>query len=484
MVGNKEAAVIGVLKYFKPPTTSKGNDCFTVLCLVDETHGMSCVLFHPHKHKLPVPCGPGEIVMIKGMLINNFQGNPQGRGHENSLVGIFSPMSPPPDKIGDWYEMKAHEKVRIQQLKAWLDRNRYMLLNSKLEDLGCANYCSTVCMVVRVSVDRHGGLVLAVCDGTKPKSCLADYGPLTTLTSSPSLDQDYLVSSSMVAISTIFRPHVVAGDVVHLLNLCMIQSSRPSLHQSEVPTEVMELVVRDNPQYPGAVNILPSDSQVVTEFMQTLPKPALPGQLSTVITPEGYQTSTLAEIEQAPVGSMHVAEVHVVGVGKRVCTQLEDICQLRCCGCKSQYTTPHPEDPDFSRYYTAGDVCVCCTVDDILEPNTLEYMYGFILLAADHTSQVELAVSGEEGKRFFSGVELQATNLYVDIEAKSAHETLLQQMTGGTHPFATTPLDSGPSQPTLKVCVSVCISAVGSKIYKVTNTTLCKYHVHSAMPSV
>ena len=476
MVGHKESAVIGVLKYFKPPTPSKGNDCFTVLCLVDETHGMSCVLFHPHKYKLPVPCGPGEIVMIKGMVVNNFQGNPQGRGHEHSLVGIFSPMAPPPDKIGDWYEMKANEKTRIQQLKAWLDRDRFMLLNSKLEDLSCANYCSTVCMVVRVSVDRHGALVLTVCDGTKPKSCLADYGPLTTLTSSHALDQDYLDISSMVAISTIFRPHVVAGDVVHLLNLSMIQSSRPALHLSDVPTEVMELAVRDNQQYPGAVNILPSDSPVVIEFIRKLPKATLSGQLSTLIMPDGYQTSTLDEIKQAAEGSIHVVEVHIVGVEKRVCSKLEDICQLRCCGCKSLYTTPHPEDPEFDRYFTAGDACVCCAGDDILEPNRLEYMYGLILLAADHTSQhVELAVSGEEGKRFFSGVELQPTNLHVDAEAKSAHETILQRMTGGIRLFGTTePLDSAPTnQPTLKVCVSVCTSAVGSKINKVTNTTLC-----------
>lgn len=467
--------MVGVLKYFKPPTASKGNDCFTVLCLVDETHGMSCVLFHPHKHKLPVPCGPGEIVMIKGMVVNSFQGNTQGRGHENSLVGIFSPMAPYPDKIGDWYEMKLNEKTRIQKLKEWLDKDRYMLLNSKFQDLSCGNYCSTVCLVVRVSVDRHGALVITACDGTKPKSCLADYGPLTTLTSSPSLDQHYLESSIMVGISTIFRPHVVAGDVVHLLNLSMVQSTKPSLGtQSEVP--VVELVVRDHQQYPGAVNILVSDSPVVTDFVRKLPKSTRPGQLSTTITQhDSYHTSTLAEIEGAPVGSMHVVEVRVVGVGKRVCARLEDICQLRCHGCKSQYTTPHPEDPDFDRYYTAGDVCVCCAGDDVQEPNTLEYMYAFILLAVDHTCNVELAVSGEEGRRFFSGVKLQPANLYVDTTAKSAHETILLRMTGGTPPFAnSSPLDSAPSdQPTLKVCVSVCTSAVGTKINKLTNTTLC-----------
>ena len=55
--------------------------------------------------------------MIEGMVINNFQRDPhaQGRGHEHSLV---SPVGPPPDKIGYWYEMKANEKTRIEQLKA------------------------------------------------------------------------------------------------------------------------------------------------------------------------------------------------------------------------------------------------------------------------------------------------------------------------------------------------------------------------------
>lgn len=494
MVGNREAATIGILKYFKPPTASTGKDHYSVVCLVDETQsssGMSCVVFNPRKHKLPMPCCVGEVVIIKGLLINKFQGNLQGRGHENSLVGIFpgNPSASLPERIGNWYSMRPHELVRVQELREWADVDHPLLLNSKLAELTPANFCSTVCLVVRVSVDGRGTLVLSVCDGTKPKFPLVDPGPLTSLTSSPTLDQSFLALTSTVTVSLVFRPHVISGDVVQLLNVCLVSRSpktRPPGSSSE-GGEPMELVVRDHPQYPGAVNILPSDSEVVRKFTSTLPRPGpapektppppgseqLSGQLSTLIDCPDSQHATLADVQSAPIGSVRVVAVQVVGVGKEACRKLEDICQLRCSGCKSRYLTPHPQDPDFTRLLTEGDVCVCCSADDLLEPNRLEYMYAFTLVVADQCTQMEVAVSGAEGKHFFSHLALHPTNLYVDSEARRAHWSTLHRLTGGTDMFDSKAATSAPQHPSINLCIAVFRSSTSRRMYKIANTRLC-----------
>lgn len=475
VVGNREAAIMGLLKYFKPPTASTGKDHYTVLCLIDETQsscGIACVIFNPHKLKLPVPVAPGDVVLIKGLCINTFQGNLQGRGHENSLVGIFpsEPMVPVPEMIGDWYSLNAGEKRRLQELRAWMAAEQALLLNSRLEELTCSNYCSTVCVVVRVSVNRHNTLFLSVCDGTKPRSTVADPGPLTTLTSSPSLERLYLEQSSTVLVATVFRPNVVAGDVVQLVNLCMVGGQG---------SDFVELVVRDNPHYPGVVHVLPAENKTVLKFRSSLPMPASPSapvqrHLSTLIDCADSQHATLAALQAAPVGTVRVVEVQVMGLGKEVCPQLEDICQLRCSGCKSRYLTPHPQDPDFQQLLTAGDLCVCCSTDDVLEPHRLQFMYAFTLLVTDQHSQVEVAVSGDEGKRFFSELELQAVNLYVDAEARDSHLNTLKEMTGGVCDlFATSPAPLY-HPPSLNLCIAVFISCTNKRMYKVVNTRLCR----------
>ena len=481
---------MGVLKYFKLPTKSSGRDHYVVLCLIDETNfassGLSCVVFNPSKAKLPVPSGPGDVVMMKGLAINTYQRVLQGRGHENSLIGIFptDPFAPLPEKIGDWYTMKPHEKIRVQELRSWAAKGQPLLINSRLEEMSSANYCSTVCLVVRVSVNERGTMVLSVCDGTTPKYPQRDPGILTTLTCTPTLDNAYLGNTSTVTLSPSLKPHVVAGDVVQLVNLCM----NPSGKYVCAGVELMTLALQDSSRHQGALHILNPESEVVHKFREGLPRAPEPstarlsppkaehvitGRLSTLIDCVDSQHATLADIERAPMGSMRVAEVQVTGVGKEICSTLEDICQLRCSGCKSLYMTPRPQDADFSRLLAAGDICVCCSADDLLAPNRLEYMYAFTIIVSDRTTQMELAVSGPEGKKFFSQVGLRPTNLYVDSESRHAHWHMLHKIAGGRELFNTAPMSSSPEHPSLNLCIAVYLSATNRRMYKVTNTTLC-----------
>ena len=497
VVGNKEAAVVGVLQYFKPPTPSKGQDSFTVLSIVDESqHSISlpCVLFNPNKDKLPVATAPGQIMLLKGLVVNTFQGNLQARGHENTLVGIFpaDPATPLPKKIGDWYTLKDVEKTRIQQLRAWAVRESPFLLNSKLDALTCDNFCTTLCLVVRVGMNRTGNMQLAVCDGTVPKVPLENDAPLTILSHVQLLYEGYKEQLSTVYLPASFKHQVIAGDVVQLVNLRMVKSEKHKKN-SDAPSEAMELVIGDHSFYRGSINILPGDSPTVMRFKSALPRistpppppspsppaapvagdAARPVQLSTVIRCEDSKHASLTEITGAAVGSMHVAEVQVLGVGTSSCKRLEDICQLRCTGCKTLYQTPHPEDPDHEQLLTAGDPCVCCSPDDLHEPNTLQYMYGFTLLITDHHTQMEVAVSGVEGARFLAQMQVRPANLYMDKGAWQSHLNLLQRMTGGADPFSPGSPDSAHQRPSLNLCIAVFLSVTNRRGYKIVNTNLC-----------
>jgi hypothetical protein len=492
VLGDRSAGVIGFLKYFKLPAPSKGRDHFTALCLVDETQhtsGLPCIIFNPLKDLLPLVSQPGEVLLLKGLTINSYQGSLQGRGHEHTLVGIFpgDPDAPVPKKIEDFYDLKENEKMRIRQLRTWAAKEQAFLLNSKLEELSQFNYCCCICLVLKVGVAKDGAMVLTVCDGTIPRSEVSSgTTPLTLVSHAPNLLETYQGLTSVVTLAPSLRAQVSAGDVVQLLNLCMV-SHAPNPSSSAA----VELVLQDNPQCLGSVCVLPKENPLVKEFQDQLPEPETPPtssssatnlsfpshlHLSTVLgsSAKGAGQVTLAQLRRSQVGKLNVAEVKVMGVNKDMCQTLESICQLRCAGCKTLYQMPLPQDQDYSRLMAAGDVCVQCSTEDICEPNRLQFMYAFTLLVSDHSSQIEVAISGEDGKKFFSQLKLVPANLYADENSKSYHWKILSRLAGSTtSPFYDHTNSSGCEGPSVKLCLCVYLSFKGNRRYRVVDTSLC-----------
>ena len=432
--------------------------------------------------------------MIKGLSINTFQTALQGVGHENCLVGLFSIdlTLPSPETIGNWYTMKAMEKSRLYQLKKWVATTELsLLINSKLEEISVANYCSTLCMVVAVHRAPTGsrGVVLTVTDGTVPRYPLAiDTSSLEVLDNKPDLHYKYQGITSTVVVSTASQPHVNAGDVAQLLNLCMVKMfDRTILSQSQNTEveEVMELVIEDHPSFQGALKVQHSDSTVARSFKSKMavtegPHPSWRSvsRLTTKVLHDESELATLKHIQStALVGSMHVVKVRVVGIGRSVCSKLEDMSQLRCTRCKTLYLTPQPQTENYRQLLCAGDLCVCCCPEDggeedvVEEDVTLCFMYAFTLLVVDDTAQLELAVSGSEGRKFLNQ---EPANLYSDLHAKDALLSLMYQMTGGNDPFHHVPLDPRFSHPRLplRLGVTVDTSYTGKQLYKLTNTIL------------
>lgn len=515
VIGNKEAGVIGIVKYFKPPFRSRGNDYCTVFSVIDDSQdgGLSCILFNPNKDCLPIICCSGEVLMIKGLTIQTYQTALQGMGHENSLVGLF-PIDlslPPPETIGIWYTMKDVEKSRLQQLRKWAAASALpLLINSKLEEISVANYCSTLCVVVAVHRAPTGsrGVVLTVTDGTVPKYRLAtDTSSLEILSNDPVFHYMYQGLTGTVVVSTASQPQVKAGDAVQLVNLCMakkferIVSPHSAMHRTENPEveEVMELVIEDHPSYQGALIVHPRDSTVACSFKSEIALPEGPhpawrparslSRLCTQVLCDKSELSTLKQIRStAAVGSMHVVDVKVVGVGRSVCSKLEDMSQLRCPKCMTLYITPRPQTEKYHQLLSAGDLCVCCCEEDVGEDEEVEddgggeetieegvvlcFMYAFTLLVEDHSARLELAVSGLEGSKFLH--QQPPANFYSDLPARDALLALMYQVTGGNDPFHHVPLDPRFSQPrpTLRLCIAVAISYSGQRMYKITDTIL------------
>ena len=494
---------MGVVKYFKPPMRSKGRDCFTVLYVIDKStsnsSGLTCVIFNPVREMLPVVCACGEVVMVKGLSINTFDGARQAMGHDNTLVGVFPPdvNSPSPEMVGNFYTMKTSEKSCLQDLRSWAaNQSIPMLINSKLEELSPGCYCSTVCIVLAVLKPRPGnsGVVLVVTDGTALKYPSAtDVDNLEVLQTSRSFYHLYNGLACAVNFTTASRPLVNAGDVIQLVNIRMAEKAqRPAPLSLESPGGscpnstseelIVELLVEDHERYQGAVRVHPSNGRVAQSFKKSLPVPEGPHPVwklansnltvSTKMLLHNAQESTLTQIQSpnSAIGSVHRTTVQVVGVGRGAWSSLEDMTQLRCPACLALYLSPQTHMENFSNLVNAGDPCVCCG-EEGGEGVALCYMYAFPLLVADSTSRLEVAVSGTEGNRFM----LQSpVNLYCDSSTRECLLNLLYLLTGGNDPFHHVPLGPCFSQPrpSLKLGITVIESCSGLRRYKIKDTVL------------
>ena len=493
---------MGVVKYFKPPERSRGIDCFTTFCVADSSSkegGVICVLFNPSQDRLPVVRVCGEVVMVKGVAIRTYDGSRQAMGHENTLVGIFpsDAASPLPTAIGNFYTMKDSEKKRLQEVRNWASAvGLPLLINSKMEEISVNSFCSNLSLVLAVfeyPADTSD-IVLVVTDGTAPRfRSSTNIEAWKIRNCSHRLFYLYHNLSGIVRVCTASKPGVAAGDVVQFANIrAMAEGSGASLlpdggapaTQGDSLSEELtaELRVMDHACYQGGVKVLATGSSVAQSFRESLPVPEGPQPVwkpvisrlvvSTSILAADAGKTTLAQLQlpEVKVGSERTVTVQVIGLGRVGWSSLEDMTQLRCPACMTHYLTPRPSMSDFEELVTAGDPCVCCG-EDGGEGVALCYMYAFPLLVADHTAQLEVAVSGLESGKFM----LQdPVNLYSDLSARECLLDLLYTLTGGNDPFHRVPLDPRFSQPrpSFDITVTIMKSSSGLRLYRIIDTTL------------
>ena len=488
--GENKTAVCGIIKYFKPPTRSKGLDYYVTVALVDlssPSTSLSCTLFNPCDEKLPRIHSVGDVVIIKGLRTSSYQGVVQARGHEHTLIAVFNSdvTVPVPLKLGDFYKLTHFESSSVHRLKQWMHEKGPLLLNTKLEEISSSHYFNTICRVAAIAVFEPLHLaVLSIFDGSLTNfSCQSLNFSSSKYTwetkRDPCLMYTYQGLICDVFLSDLEYFNVSPGDYVSLVNVyakplpIASESAGNSLPQ-------VEFNIAGHGLHKGTVEVLPAGCKTVIDLEARLPVPfgPLPVWKSAttccdfkIINEEGIQTVSIDEVRKSPVGSKFAVEVEVVNIGPG---PLEEMCQLRCSLCKSKYCIDIPNRSEMgneSRPLTAGDLCIYCSDSDDSGP-PLQYMYVFMLHIRDRTGNLDVYVSGDNGKIFLPFAP--PTDLYVDKDASGKLLGILYLITGGNDPFY--PCIQAPEfsykRPQLKVCVTSYISHKGSTCYQLVDTVL------------
>ena len=450
-LGMRNIGVCGLVKYYKPPSKSRGRDCYIVAHIVDESSpstGITCLIFNPSIDKLAKMGRVGAVALVKGVRIETQRdtGNLQAFGHEHTLVGVFagevSDMIP--NRIGSWYDLTNAEKKRVEDLRLWSKREGPFLLNSKLEEVTPGHHFNMICQVAAMAVvPERKTAVLSVVDGTTSKMpCrelnLAKSKQKWEFDSVPELFYTYSLLAHDVWIANIVQLDVAAGDVIHMINVFSYQHVPKQSVQAAATVEPpqVELRVFDRE---GSIVCLEEDSQEAVKFIESLP--VMHGVFPSWRTPEesdfydenedivptivndSTPQATLEEIRNADGGSEFLANVEVKLI---IPGSLDAICVPICPTCGDKGNDVQAENID-------DPTC-------LKDGATLVYKLTFSLLLSDKSGEaLEILVDCQESQRLFS--KTLSDNLAANRETKEKILDVFYMLTGGNDPFFAVPAD-------------------------------------------
>ncbi len=457
ILGIRNVGLIGLVKFYKPPSESRGRDCYIIIHVVDESSpstGITCLIFNPSKEKLANMGRVGAVAIVKGVRIETQRdstANLQAFGHEHTLVGVFAGAESNviPNRIGTWYDLTSAEKRRIEELRLWSKREGPLLLSSQLEEVTPGHYFNTVCQVAAMAVlQEQRCAVLSVVDGTSSKMPLRELN-LTKfkqnweIDSVPDIYYAYHLLTHDVWISNIAQLDVEAGDVVNMINVYSFQypprqSVQGGVMVMDPPQVELRLFDRE-----GSIVRLEEDSREETKFKESLPAihgvfplwrtpdqsdfdDEAEGVVCTIVDDSAPQ-ATLEEIKNSENGSAFLAEVEVKLIKPGA---LDDIIS---------------HDP----------VCPSCGVGregEVQDENgrnnpqclkdgaTLRYELTFSLLLSDESGQLEVEVNSTESRRLLSKI-IAPGDLAPNQETKEKVSDVFYKLTGGNDPFFAVPTD-------------------------------------------
>lgn len=483
--GDKHVTVVGVVRYFKPPTKCRGNNSYYVtICVIDDSfETLTFLLFNPDECKLPRLCTAGDLVLVRGLYIGEFDGLPQGKGfeHTSSMVCFSNKQDAllqPREDI--CCTMTPREEECIKNLREWASEQVGLWpqgYSCPLRDVKEGNFFDLVCQVMAVARNRRDpscGYVLRVWDGTLldlpcKRADLTDWSvelDLTLRYTSRGLTQDvFVVGGDELSV----KP----GDCIYLFNVHAISLSSLS-QRSESGGATIKLLVERDGAHPGAVALLKEDDKEVVELHNQIPPPpnatpvwrklkeVVPSSLTIQLHPEDKQPASVRDIlraDSAPAAfSATVKLLSVVSPGR-----VEDIVQLRCSTCRAKAKL-------VGRSLKSGDACPRCTCSDASSPARLQLMYVGVLRVGDETGEMDVHVSDRDAAVLFSHVP--PANLMVDSDTRKRVLELLYRLTGGNDPFFDIPEDCSLPRPWLKCCVMLYVSLAGRLCYRLFDTVL------------
>ena len=436
-IGMRSIGVCGVVKHFKPPIKSKGRDFYTVVHIVDESSpsiDLSCIIFNPSKDKLPVIGRVGAVALIKGVRIEASKETDhiQAMAHEHTLVGVFSGEMDDviEDQIGSWYDLSTQEKKRVEELKLWSKREGPLLLSTKMGEVIVGHFVNLVCQVLAMAVlEDEKRAVLSVLDGSSPK---VPYRELDLVKSKKRWEFDsipeqfflYRQLTHDVWVSNIDELDVIAGDVVHMINVECFQ--KPTLQSTAADSDTGPVELRIMERHGGVIN-LEYDSKEALKFKESIPTmlgalPAWSDRMGVVdancivatIVNESIPSATLEEIRKANEQCEYLVDVQInPGALNVVCVPHCPLCHDKCLV---------EEETN-------------CQKDGTV----LEYELSFVLHLEDETGELEVLVRGQESRKLLSKV--LADNFVACQANKTKIMKVLHILTGGNDPCSAVPSD-------------------------------------------
>ena len=485
ILGMRNVSLIGLVKFYKPPSESRGRDCYIIVHIVDESspsNGITCLIFNPSKDKLANMGRVGAVAIVKGVRIETQRdtGNLQAFGHEHALVGVFAgaESSVIPNRIGTWYDLTSAEKKRVEELRSWSKREGPLLLNSRLEEVTPGHYFNTMCQVAAMAVlQEQRGAVLSVVDGTCSKMPLGELNLAKSkqnweFDSVPELYYAYRLLTHDVRVTDIARLDVAAGDVVNLMN---VFSYQPPPRQSveggatvvNPPLVELRLCNRED-----SIVRLNEDSQEAIKFKESLPvmHGVFPSwrapdesdfdveseDVVCTIVDDSTPEATLEEIKNAECGSEFLADVEVELIKPGA---LDDIisCGPTCPSGDGKGSEVHDENgKNITQRPRDGA--------------TLQCELSFSLLLSDGSGELEVAVDSTESQRLFSKI-LTPDVLATSQETKKILD-IFYKLTGGNDPFFALPADPryNYTRPTFQCGIKKVVNPPGG-----SNGEVCSY---------
>lgn len=270
---NSIVNVYGVVRYFKTPTKSRGQDFYTMITIVDdsideEQRKLKCMIFAPSASACPEVQNE-NIVRMHRLKISFYSSALQGSSGPGFSCLVFSsdPDGPvEPISTSRNYTLTSEDEARVCALRRWLHRDpqaRSMLTESTpcrshcLSELQPKVFFNLDCQVVSICVLAEGtACLLRVWDGTKPVLPLYEEDTRTEELSTRIKTAKTLYRKALGYMADVFvydshyteACKISPGDFVKFVNLHAAEHKEPDV-QPVVP--LTELTLHDGGQMFG-----------------------------------------------------------------------------------------------------------------------------------------------------------------------------------------------------------------------------------------
>ena len=458
--------MIGVVKEFKQPATTRGSDYYSTLTLVDETEprvGVKCVLFNKSPERLPQVKQVGDVVCLHRANVTSYNCQPQVQGVRYTSAirfsgGLLKKISPCTGSVS--FTCTRVERQRVKALRAWAREMRLqgsLRLLDKVAPGGGDHSFDLVCQLVSVTVSKSPRCtLLAVWDAT-PHSlrCMV---PRLERREGEEVEEEeggypeVRAHRAITEDSEGYQAHVVIynkkcirqaskllpGQFLYLQNLRVVtKRAEGGTEREEDEEERVELTMQREEGVlldcvPPRIELLEKRDQLHAALERRIEQ-----AIASVTVTLGCDDQPLCRVADVtsparPLPAKFRCRAKVLQV---TTPSLEEMVVAHCPCCNhTQLVTSEMEADDGGVFSMP---CPSCkgSANPSPGPPRLSSLFYFKMTVGDGSGRMEVAVAHEEATRLFGG--LRPSNMYRCQELRYRVMEKLHALTGGNPPFDT-----------------------------------------------